>query len=159
MKARNLYLQQQSCRLFLWICSSTISSIISQEMDVFSKIPFVYAILDKTAKTVSDLYNTWTSTFDEPTHILCDNGGEFEDIQTDKVTTPSNHSQANSILERFHKDLTVMCRVHDCTPDVAVQFLRSHQSKLTFFSTLKIKYSEPAICPFTYSGRVFQSDD
>ena len=101
------------------------------------------------------MYEEWISIFGEPDQILCDNGGEFEGIQTDKLTTPSNHPQANSVLERFHKELAVMCRVHNCTPEFAVQHLRSHQSKLMFFSSIKVKYSEPAICPFTYGVRIF----
>ena len=128
-------------------------------MDVFSRMPFVYSIEDKTADAVNGAYESWISTFNKPTHILCDNGGEFEGIQSDKLTTPSNHPQANSILERFHKELAVMCRVHNCTPDVAVKFLRSHQSKLVFFSALKIKFSDSTACPLVHKERVFHGDE
>mmetsp|Transcript_1800 Transcript_1800/g.2420 ORF Transcript_1800/g.2420 Transcript_1800/m.2420 type:complete len:341 (-) Transcript_1800:7-1029(-) len=129
-------------------------------MDIFSKLPFVYAVPDKTADSVSKQYETWVALFNEPDHIICDNGGEFEKIPDHlKLKTPANHPQANSMLERFHKELAVMWRVHNCTPGKAVKYLISHQSKLIFFSDFKIKFSESTICPFTYHGREFNENE
>jgi len=105
------------------------------------------------------MYGFWISIFDEPEHVLCDNGGEFEEIQTDKLTTPSNHPQANSVLERFHKELAVMSRVHNCTPEIAVKYLRSQQSKLVFFSALKIRHSDSTCCPVAANERVFHEHE
>ena len=48
-----------------------------------------------------------------------------------------------------------MCRIHNCNPDKAVKYLRSHQSKLIFFSDLKVKFGEAAICSFDFSVRQF----
>jgi len=130
-------------------------------MDIFSKLPFVYVVPDKTAESVSKLYEVWVSLFAEPDNIVCDNGGEFGKIPENlKLSTPANHPQANSCLERFHKELAVMCRVHNCSPDEAVKYLRSHQSKLIFFSDFKIKFSEAAICLFDYHhGREFNENE
>ena len=125
-------------------------------MDISSRLAFVYPLEDKSKDSVTEKYESWISTFDEPLYVLCDNGGEFEGIKTEKLTTPSNHPQSNSILERFHKKMAVMCRVHECTPDAAVKFLRTHQSKLTFFSALKTKFSDATACPFAPQEIVFQ---
>ena len=91
-----------------------------------------------------------------PHKIVCNNGGKFEKIPEDlKLSAPANHPQANSVLERFHRELGVMCRVHNCNPDEAVKYLRSHQSKLIFFSDIKVKFGEAAICSFDFSVRQF----
>ena len=52
-----------------------------------------------------------------------------------------------------------MCRVHNCNPDEAVKYLRSHQSKLIFFSDLKNKVNEGAIFPFDFSVRQFNQNE
>ena len=65
-------------------------------MDIFSKLPFVYEVPDKTAESVSKLYEVWISLFAQPDNIICDNGGEFEKIpESLKLSTPANHPQAN----------------------------------------------------------------
>ena len=52
-----------------------------------------------------------------------------------------------------------MCRVHHCTPDKAVKHMMSHQSKLIFYSALKIKFSDSTACPFARTERVFQEHE
>ena len=49
-------------------------------MDIFSMLSFVYAAPDKTAESVFNLYEIWTSLFGTPDNIICDNGGEFGKI-------------------------------------------------------------------------------
>ena len=97
--------------------------------------------------------------YDEPEKVLCDNGTEFNSIPSKELTTPSCHPQGNSVLERFHKELAVMSRVHNTTPDIAVQFLRTQQSKLLFYSALKMNFTEPTICSFRYGGRQCNKDE
>ena len=128
-------------------------------MDIFSKLPFVFKCADKKAETIASLYSNWVSMYDEPEKVLCDNGTEFNSIPSKKLTTPSCHPQGNSVLERFHKELAVMSRVHNTTPDIAVQFLRTQQSKLLFYSALKMNFTEPTICSFQYEGRQFNKDE
>ena len=49
-------------------------------MDIFSRLPFVYAVPDKTAESVFNLYDTSTSLFGTPDNVICDDGGEFGKI-------------------------------------------------------------------------------
>ena len=52
-----------------------------------------------------------------------------------------------------------MCTVHHCTPAVAVQFLRTHQSKLIFCSDFKFKVGEADVCPFDVTVRQFNENE
>ena len=81
---------------------------------------------------------------------MCDNGPEFNYIEGDKILSPSDHPQANSILERFHRELAKMCRIHNCSPVQAVKYLRSLQSKVMLFSELKIRFSEQSMSIIDY---------
>jgi len=49
-------------------------------MDIFSMLSFVYAVPDKTAESVFNLYDTSTSLFGTPDNVICDDGGEFGKI-------------------------------------------------------------------------------
>jgi len=43
-------------------------------------LSFVYAVPDKTAESVFNLYDTSTSLFGTPDNVICDDGGEFGKI-------------------------------------------------------------------------------
>ena len=59
-------------------------------------------VLNKMATTVLQAYTLFCQTYAEPSLLSCDNGGEFEYINTPKIPHPSEHPQANGVIERFH---------------------------------------------------------
>ncbi|CAM9924695.1 unnamed protein product, partial [Heterosigma akashiwo] len=69
-------------------------------VDVYSRFPFCYPLLNKTMEEVNRSYTKWTSIFGEPSTILVDNGNEFNAITTQKQKTPVYHPQANGVVER-----------------------------------------------------------
>jgi hypothetical protein len=65
-------------------------------------------------------------------------------------TTPANYPQANGKLERLHKEIGKLCRVHKILPDEAIMFLQTPLKKTIFLSGLKLKFSNESnfICSF-----------
>ena len=55
----------------------------------------------------------------------------------------------------MYRELTTLSNIHDCTPDKAIEYLRTHNSKLLFYSGFKLKYSEPALCISSIVPRTF----
>ena len=49
-------------------------------------LSFVYAVPDKTAESVFNLYDTSTSLFGTPDNVICDDGGEFGKIPEELST-------------------------------------------------------------------------
>ena len=128
-------------------------------IDIFSIFPFILEVADKSAATVGAAYNNWVSVFAEPECLLSDNGPEFNSIETPRHKTAANHPQGNSVLERFHKELGAQSRIHNCSPVEAVQYLRTHQQRLLFYSGLKIKYSDSSLAVFDFQLREFEIND
>ena len=48
-------------------------------------------------------------TYAQPSLLSCDNGGEFILIEQQKIPHPSEHPEANGIIERFHEELGKLC--------------------------------------------------
>jgi hypothetical protein len=97
--------------------------------------------------------------YSEPELISCDNGGEFELIETTKIPHPSEHPQANGIIERFHRELGKMSRINKETPDVAYRRLNTTKAILIFHSYLKTTQHDCLNSLLTYETRSFQYND
>ena len=109
--------------------------------------------------TILKTYEKFCQEYAEPKLISCDNGGEFELIKTTKIPHPSEHPQANGVIERFHKELGKLSRIHKETPDVAHRRLNTTESKLKFFAHLKNLHHDCFNSILTYETRTFQYND
>jgi hypothetical protein len=96
-------------------------------VDHFSGFPFAFALPDKTASSVTAQLENWISIFAEPKKFLSDQGGEFNEVHTlaQHVVTAAYRPMANGKLERLHREITHMCRVHKCDPVQALWYLRT----------------------------------
>ena len=101
-----------------------------------------------------------TSLLGEPDILLHGGGGEFTLVEaTTKHISAAHHPQQNGILERWHKELGKMCRIHSCLPPQAVKYLRTPQQKLLFFSQMKLKYLDSTVSVLDIKIREFQPND
>ena len=71
-----------------------------------------------------------------PKAIFSDNGPEFSQIPVQRDTTPANYPQANGKLERLHRELGKLCRIHNSRPDVAITLLQTDLKKAIFLDGL-----------------------
>ena len=126
---------------------------------IFSKFAWVRKIKNGQASTVCAIYEQFCSEFQEPIYVSCDNGPEFNLIPTQKVSNPSYHPQANSIVERFHLELGKQSRIHNITPDKAVHVLNSSDSKLQMSVYLNNEFHHVNMCVMEYTTRVFRYND
>jgi hypothetical protein len=126
---------------------------------IFSKFAWVRKIKNGQASTVCAMYDQFCSEFQEPIYVSCDNGPEFNLIPTQKVSNPSYHPQANSIVERFHLELGKQSRIHNITPDKAVHVLNSSDSKLQMSVYLNNEFHHVNMCIMEYTTRVFRYND
>lgn len=73
-------------------------------MDIFANMLFIYHFPFKTAESVLIIYCFWLFLFGKPDKMVCDNGGEFENIpKILKLRSPANNTQANLVLKRFQR--------------------------------------------------------
>jgi hypothetical protein len=134
-------------------------SIYFTAMCIFSRFAWVKQIKDKQATTVRDAYNEFCHMFSEPEMISCDNGGEFNLIQTAKTSHPSEHPASNGVIERFHQELGKLCRIFNLPPHIAYEKLNTTSAKLQFHSFLKTKYHDPINCVMEYQTRKLHYND
>ena len=71
--------------------------------------------------------------------MFSDNVKEFALIKTESDTTPANFSRPNGKIERFHKALGKLSRIHKTTPDNTVNLLQTTARKATFLDGSKLK--------------------
>ena len=128
-------------------------------MDVYSRYPYCDLVASKDSDVVKEAYLDMISLLGEPDVLVYDGRPEFSEIkdllqekQKDNPS-PAYHPQANGILERWHKELGKMCRIHNCSPPQAVKYLRTPQQKLMFYSQLKLKYLDASINVLEYKVR------
>jgi hypothetical protein len=126
---------------------------------IFTKFSWVKHISDKQAETVLKAYLEFCCTFSEPELISCDNGGEFNLIETEKTNHPSEHPAANGIIERFHQELGKLSRIHNLPPDQVYDKLNTTSAEVQFNSYLKAKYSDNINCVISYQTRRFHYND
>ena len=77
-------------------------------------------------------------------------GGEFQRINTTKIPHPSEHPQANGVIERLHEELGKLCRIFNEFPDAAYRRLNTANSKLIFHTHLKNIYHDCFNSLWTY---------
>jgi hypothetical protein len=111
------------------------------------------------ASTILKVYQLFCNKFSEPKLISCDNGGEFELIPTPKIPHPSEHPQANGVIERFHKELGKLSRIMDETPDITHRRLNTTESKLIFHAHLKNIQHDCFNSLLSYETRTFEYND
>ena len=116
-------------------------------------------VTNKMATTILQAYTTFCQTYAEPTLLSCDNGGEFEHITTTKIPHPSEHPQANGVIERFHEELGKISRIFNEDPDVAFRRLNTTNAKLIFHTYLKNTYHDCFNCLMFYETRSFKYND
>ena len=104
---------------------------------IYSRFCWAKHIANKQASTVLAAYIEFCDTYAKPMLLSCDNGGEFSLIEDIKIPHPSEHPQANGIIERFHEELGKMCRIHSSTPDKIFHLLNSSKSTLLLHSYVK----------------------
>jgi hypothetical protein len=124
---------------------------------IFSKFAWVKEIPNAEAATVLKTYKEFCASFGKPSLISCDNGTEFNLIDTTRISNPSYHPQANGVVERFHLELAKQSRIHNVFPDQAVHFINSDQS-CELMSTHRLN-DALVFCVFQYATREFQYND
>jgi hypothetical protein len=98
-------------------------------MDLYSSYPWVFALVG--GHKAGTVLQAWRRFLDEvktePEVVLSDAGGEFAEVvgTFERWLTPGQHAQGNGQLERFHAELAVQVRLHDCDPEEAVRGLRT----------------------------------
>ena len=92
---------------------------------------------NKQAQTVLQAFSEFCDTYATPTLLSCDNGGEFQLIETQRIPHPSEHPQSNGIIERFHEELGKLSRIFSTLPDKVYDKLNSTKSKLLLHLHLK----------------------
>ena len=135
------------------------NNIYFTAIDIFSKFSWVKQIQDKRAETVLAVYLEFCHKYAEPNLISCDNGGEFNMIETEKTNHPSEHPAANGIIERFHQELGKLSRIFNLPPDEVYQKLNSSAAEMHFNSFLKAKYHDHVNCVINYQTRKFHHND
>ena len=76
--------------------------------------------------------------FAVPESIFSDNGTEFNLINIPRHTTPANFPQPNGKLERLHKEIGKLCRIHSFDPTQAVSLLQTSVKKAIFYNGLQL---------------------
>ena len=94
-----------------------------------------------------------------PTLLSCDNGGEFQLIETQRIPHPSEHPQSNGIIEQFHEELGKLSRIFSTLPDNVYDKLNSTKSKLLLHSHLKELHHDSSNCILYYETRTFSYND
>ena len=126
---------------------------------LYSKYSWVHEVNNKTAATILKTYQHYCATFSEPELISCDNGGEFEMIETPKIPHPSEHPQANGVVERFHKELGKISRIFNEAPDMSYRKLSTAKANLIFYTHLKNLQHDCFNSLISYETRTFQYND
>ena len=68
-------------------------------------------------------YRRFQNLYGKPKIMLTDNADALKVEGVKHITTPSNHPEWNTKLERMHKELGKQCRIHGVLPDEAIQVL------------------------------------
>ena len=95
---------------------------------IFSAYYWAKKIGDKEAETVKEAYNDFCNQHAEPQLLSCDNGPEFNLIETEKIDNPSYHPQSNGLLERLHREIGKQCRIHGKNPNEVMHIINTTES-------------------------------
>ena len=83
---------------------------------------------------VKRAFDKFCALFSKPESTFSDNGAEFNLIDIPRNTTPSNFPQPNGKLERLHKELGKLCRIHSVDPNQAISILQTSLKKAVFYN-------------------------
>ena len=115
------------------------------KMDMCSAIPFVTRLPNgHTQVEVKGAWDAWVAIMGEPDEILADNGHEFDLIDLPRRRTAVEHPQSNGKLERFHKELANLCRIHGVEPDRALQYYITPAMRDAFWGGIRRAAEEKA---------------
>ena len=126
---------------------------------IYTRFASVKKVPDKQATSVLKADTEFCNTYSEPQLISCDNGGEFNLIQTEKTNHPSEQPAANGVVERFHQELGKLSRIFDQAPDEVYKRLNTVTAQLQLNSYLKIRHHDPTTCVFDYKTRKLHYND
>jgi hypothetical protein len=123
---------------------------------IFSKFAWVHEVANSEAETVKLVYEKFCKLFEEPLLLSCDNGREFALIETVRIDNPSYHPQSNGVIERFHLELGKQSRIHDVSPDLAVQYINEKKSVRMFDEYLQnFRQDVEPVCVLQIATRQF----
>ena len=126
---------------------------------IYSRLCGVKEVKNKQAQTVLQAFSEFCDTYATPTLLSCDNGGEFQLIETQRIPHPSEHPQSNGIIERFHEELGKLSRIFSTLPDKVYDKLNSTKSKLLPYLHFKELHHDSSNCILYYETRTFSYND
>ena len=129
-------------------------------LGIFSGFPFAEEISSKQEIEVKRAFDKFCSLFAVPESIFSDNGTEFNLINVPRHTTPANFPQPNGKLERLHKEIGKLCRIHSFDPTQAVSLLQTSVKKAIFYNGLQLApvlEDEEALANFSFSSLKLES--
>ena len=126
-------------------------------LDIFSGFPFAEEISSKQEIEVKRAFDKFCSLFAIPESIFSDNGTEFNLINI--CPKIHNTSKLSTIiygkLERLHKEIGKLCRIHSFDPTQAVTLLQTSVKKAIFYNGLQLApvlENEEALANFSFSS-------
>jgi len=107
-------------------------------LDHYSEYPVAFQLQDNSMESVQAAVELFVSMFGVPRSFLTDQGNEFNSVHEvcKHITTAAYRPQGNGKLERLHKEIGKLCRIYSCDPLLALTYLRTHEMKLNFFSSM-----------------------
>lgn len=136
-------------------------------VDRFTRWPEVVPITDITSETVAKAFiSCWVSRFGCPTHIVTDQGRQFESALFEQLSkyigfqhrrTTAYHPQCNGLVERFHRQLKAAITCHSnptWTESLPLVLLgiRSALKEDLNASSAELVYGEPLRLPSEFFG-------
>jgi len=107
--------------------AKTYLSIINLKDDQF----WSTEVWEKSSEFITFLISAWADCLGLnlcDLTFLCDRGGELAELSAylkDHVKTACYHPEANGKIERRHKEVGMMCRLHECEPPAVAELWRS----------------------------------
>ena len=125
-------------------------------MDMYSGFPFIKALPNGHSQPeVLEAFEQLVSEIGGPGRLLMDRGAEFGGISGFEVSrTAAYHPEGNGKLERFHKELANLSRVHKGSPVAAIRHYRTEEQRRLFYGRPQ---AETKALDFGPSGAVRRS--
>jgi hypothetical protein len=103
--------------------------------------PWVYELPNgHTQVEVLDKFEQFESAVGTPGRLLSDRGVEFDLITAiPRSRTAALHPEGNAVIERFHKELANLSRVHGISPVQAVTKYRTDEMRQRFFGRVAVQ--------------------
>ena len=154
---------QISARYPLHILALDLHTYYSNEyftaVCIYSAYFWAQKVDNKESETILGAYNNFCSQHKEPDLISCDNGPEFNMIETEKIDNPSFHPQSNGVLERLHREVGKQCRIHSKNPDEVINEVNTEEAKKIMRNFLNEIYNDTSVDVFQCMTRQFCYND